>query len=72
MGAVGIAALWLILDGATGTLALAGKEKSDPPPQKIERQRRTLEKLKDEIRENRKHADEAEKKRESVLQTMQT
>ena len=72
MGAVGMAALWLVLDGPAGTLAMAGKEKSDPPPQKIERQRRTLEKLKDEIRENKKHADETEKKRESVLQTMQT
>jgi len=72
MLAVIMASLWLILDGPTGTPAWAGKEKSDPPPQKIERQRRTLEKLKDEIRENKKHADETEKKRESALQTMQT
>ncbi|HET8580364.1 MAG TPA: hypothetical protein VFL31_05135, partial [Nitrospiraceae bacterium] len=70
--AVVMALLWLVLGGLTGTPALAGKEKSDPPPPKIERQRRTLEKLKDEIRENKKHADEAEKKKESVLQTMQT
>jgi septal ring factor EnvC (AmiA/AmiB activator) len=45
---------------------------SDPIAEKIERERRTLEQLKDKIEEKRKRADEAEKKRESVLQGLQS
>lgn len=45
---------------------------SDPITEKIERERKTLEQLKDKIDEKRKRADEAEKKRESVLQGIQT
>ncbi|MEK6618490.1 MAG: peptidoglycan DD-metalloendopeptidase family protein [Nitrospirota bacterium] len=65
------AALWLILVAATGSPVLAKKDRSDPISQNIERERQTLEKLKDEIQEKKKQADEAEKKKESVLQAMQ-
>jgi septal ring factor EnvC (AmiA/AmiB activator) len=51
--------------------AWAAKEKHDPITQKIERERRMLERLKEEIESKKKHADEAEKKRESVLQAIQ-
>lgn len=44
----------------------------DPIAEKIERERKTLEQLKGKIEEKRKRADEAEKKRESVLQGIQT
>jgi septal ring factor EnvC (AmiA/AmiB activator) len=39
---------------------------------KIERERKTLEQLKDQIEEKRRQADEAGKKRESILQGIQT
>jgi len=45
---------------------------NDPISEKIERERKTLETLKDKIEEKRKRADEAEKKRESVLQGIQS
>lgn len=45
---------------------------NDPITEKIERERKTLEQLKDKIEEKRKRADEAEKKRESVLQGIQS
>ena len=45
---------------------------SDPITEKIERERRALEELKGKIQEKRKRADEAEKKRESVLQSIQS
>lgn len=45
---------------------------ADPITEKIERERKTLEQLKDKIEEKRKRADEAEKKRESVLQGIQS
>jgi septal ring factor EnvC (AmiA/AmiB activator) len=44
----------------------------DPIAEKIERERKTLEQLKGKIEEKRKRADEAEKKRESVLQGIQS
>ena len=52
-----------------GSVAAAG---NDPITEKIERERKTLEQLKDKIEEKRKRADEAEKKRESVLQGIQS
>lgn len=52
--------------------AWAGKDRDDPIAQRIERERRALEKLNREIEEKKKHADVAEKKRESLLQTLQT
>jgi murein hydrolase activator len=51
--------------------AWAAKDKNDPISQKIERERRALERLKDEIEAKKKHAGEAEKKRESVLQAIE-
>ena len=39
---------------------------------KIDRERKTLEQLKDQIEEKRRQADEAGKKRESILQGIQT
>lgn len=45
---------------------------SDPIAEKIERERKTLEKLKGKIEEKRKRAEAAEKKRESVLQGIQS
>jgi septal ring factor EnvC (AmiA/AmiB activator) len=45
---------------------------SDPIAEKIEQERKTLEQLKGKIEEKRKRADEAEKKRESVLQGIQS
>ncbi|MBI4402047.1 MAG: peptidoglycan DD-metalloendopeptidase family protein [Nitrospirae bacterium] len=65
------AAFWLVLVVATGSPASAAKDRSDPISQKIERERQALEKLKGEIQEKKKHADDAEKKRESVLQAIQ-
>jgi murein hydrolase activator len=63
MAAVSLAfALW------GGSAAVA----ADPIAEKIERERKTLEQLKDKIEEKRKRADEADKKRESVLQGIQS
>ncbi|ALA59951.1 murein hydrolase activator EnvC family protein [Nitrospira moscoviensis] len=45
---------------------------ADPITDKIERERKALEQLKGKIEEKRKQADEAEKKRESVLQGIQS
>ncbi len=66
-----LAAYWLVQGVVAADVAVAGKERSDPLSQKIERERRTLEKLKEEIRDSKTHAGEAEKKKGSVLQAMQ-
>lgn len=66
-----VAVCWLAEGTALVDPAVAGKDRGDPLTQKIERERRTLEKLKEEIKESKTHADEAEKKKGSVLQTMQ-
>lgn len=50
---------------------VAAKDRSDPLADKIERERRTLEKLQQEIQDKKKHAQETEKKKESVLQAIQ-
>ena len=65
------AVLCLLLALLPSSPVLAGKDKNDPISQKIERERRALEKLKGEIQEKQKHADAAEKKRESALQAIQ-
>ena len=52
--------------------AAHGAAGADPIAEKIERERKTLEQLKDKIEEKRKRADEADKKRESVLQGIQS
>lgn len=54
-----------------GVVAVVGAA-DDPIAERIERQRKTLEALKDKIQEKRKRADEAEKKWESVLQGIQS
>src|SRR6476620_1530633 len=45
---------------------------ADSINEKIDKERRTLEQLKDQIEEKRRQADEAGKKRESILQGIQT
>lgn len=62
--------LWCLAVGG-GWASVAGAA-SDPISEKIERERKTLEKLKDKIEEKRKRAEAAEKKRESVLQGLQS
>jgi septal ring factor EnvC (AmiA/AmiB activator) len=62
---------FFIATGSWTARAWAAKEKNDPISQKIERERQALERLKEEIESKKKHADEAEKKRESVLQAIQ-
>lgn len=58
-------ALWLVP-------ASAPAERKDSYADKIEQEKKTLEKLRGTIVEKRKKADEAEKKRESVLQGLQS
>jgi len=62
--------LWSLAVGG-GVVSVAGAA-SDPISEKIERERKTLEKLKGKIEEKRKRAEAAEKKRESVLQGLQS
>jgi len=45
---------------------------ADPIGEKIDKERKSLEQLKDQIEEKRRQADEAGKKRESILQGIQT
>ncbi len=52
--------------------AAVSAERKDSYADKIEREKKTLEKLRGTIVEKRKKADEAEKKRESVLQGLQS
>lgn len=49
----------------------AAKERADPLADKIERERKTLEKLQHEIESKKRHAQATEKKKESVLQAIQ-
>ena len=62
--------LWYLAVGG-GWASVAGAA-NDPIAEKIERERKTLETLKDKIEEKRKRVEEAEKKRESVLQGIQS
>ncbi|MFZ1803387.1 MAG: peptidoglycan DD-metalloendopeptidase family protein [Nitrospira sp.] len=61
---------WCLVVGGGGA-SVAGAA-NDPISEKIERERKTLEKLKGKIEEKRKRAEAAEKKRESVLQGLQS
>lgn len=63
---------YVIVVSLLGVWTVAPAAGADPITEKIERERKTLEQLKDKIEEKRKRADEAEKKRESVLQGIQT
>jgi len=67
---LGLLGLWWGL-GAADKPAWAAKDRNDPISQKIERERKNLEKLKDEIEAKKKHAVEAEKKREFTMQAIQ-
>ena len=62
--------LWGLAVG--GGWASVTSAANDPIAEKIERERKTLETLKDKIEEKRKRAEEAEKKRESILQGIQS
>lgn len=62
--------LWCLAVGG-GWASVAGAA-NDPISEKIERERKRLETLKDKIEEKRKRAEETEKKRESVLQGLQS
>lgn len=62
--------LWCLAVGGGWTSATGAA--NDSISAKIERERRTLDQLKDKIEEKRKRAEEAEKKRESVLQGIQS
>jgi murein hydrolase activator len=59
--------IWGLLGLFWPTVAVA-----DPITDKIEKERKALDQLKDQIEETRKQADEAGKKRESLLQGIQT
>jgi len=59
--------IWGLLCLSWSTVAVA-----DPITDKIEKERKALGQLKDQIEETRKQADEAGKKRESLLQGIQT
>ncbi len=65
VGAIGLLGILL----SSGTVASA--KDADGLSEKIARERKTLEKLKSRIQEEKKHAVEAERKRESVLQNLQ-
>lgn len=65
VGAIGL--LGILLSSGTMTLA----KEADGLSEKIARERKTLEKLKSRIQQEKKHAVEAERKRESVLQNLQ-
>jgi septal ring factor EnvC (AmiA/AmiB activator) len=57
---------------AAAALCTPAGVSADSINEKIDRERRTLEQLKDQIEEKRRQADEAGKKRESILQGIQT
>ncbi len=59
--------LWGLVGFSWAAMAVA-----DPITDKIEKERRALDQLKDQIEETRKRADKAGKKRESLLQGIQT
>ncbi|MGQ0811746.1 MAG: murein hydrolase activator EnvC family protein, partial [Nitrospiraceae bacterium] len=66
-----VLAVWWVQLCAAPPL-FAQKARHDPISEKIERERKELEKLKGEIEDKRRRAEEAEKKRESILQGIQT
>lgn len=62
---------WLLQSVLMESSVVVAKDRGDPISQKIEQERRALEKLKGEIQEKKKYALEVEKKKESVLQVIQ-
>ncbi|MBI5855118.1 MAG: peptidoglycan DD-metalloendopeptidase family protein [Nitrospirae bacterium] len=61
---------WLILAWPLNQPAWAAKDRHDPISQKIDRERRTLDKLKKEIKEKQHQAKAVEKQKESVVQVI--
>jgi septal ring factor EnvC (AmiA/AmiB activator) len=61
----------ILLGAGSASSVWATKDRSDPLSKKIEKERRALERIKDEIEEKKKHVQETEKKKESVLQAIQ-
>ncbi|MDO8546026.1 MAG: peptidoglycan DD-metalloendopeptidase family protein [Nitrospirales bacterium] len=68
MRIVALAAVVALMAGAP---ALAAPDRSEPLPEKIRKERQTLEKLKDEIKEKKQKSDEAQRKEASVLQELE-
>lgn len=68
MRIVALAAAVALMAGAP---ALAAPDRSEPLPDKIRKERQTLEKLKDEIKEKKQKSDEAQRKEASVLQELE-
>ncbi len=54
-----------------GAPALAAPDRGEPLPEKIKKERQTLDKLKDEIKEKKQKSDEAQRKEASVLQELE-
>ena len=54
-----------------GAPALAAPDRSEPLPEKIRKERQTLDKLKGEIKEKKQKSDEAQRKEVSVLQELE-
>ena len=68
MRIVALAAAVALMAGAP---ALAAPDRSEPLPEKIRKERQTLDKLKDEIKEKKQKSDEAQRKEASVLQELE-
>lgn len=68
MRIVALAAAVALMAGAP---VLAAPDRSEPLPEKIRKERQTLEKLKDEIKEKKQKSDEAQRKEASVLQELE-
>jgi septal ring factor EnvC (AmiA/AmiB activator) len=68
MRIVALAAAVAFLAGAP---VLAAPDRSEPLPEKIRKERQTLDKLKDEIKEKKQKSDEAQRKEVSVLQELE-
>jgi septal ring factor EnvC (AmiA/AmiB activator) len=63
-----VGVVWMI--GVQADLAWGKKKRHDPSPQTMERERRTLEQLKKEIKEKSQQSREAAKQKDSVLQVI--
>lgn len=68
MRIVALAAAVALMAGAP---ALAAPDRGEPLPEKIRKERQTLDKLKDEIKEKKQKSDEAQRKEASVLQELE-
>lgn len=60
-----------LLVGLAASPTQAAKDRHDPVAQKIEQERKALERLKSEIEDKKRKAEEAEKKKDSALQAVQ-